>query len=220
MVISERIIQIDSNEPDDILENMKFLLSINSKMLEFKIEEVEKEKLGFGDMRLGSLGAERKKVEDFAGSIKDGRIFVQIQGMVNNYKYPYLLISGDLNKLKQPIIKGILTSVADFEARYGLRVRFLPSDMFLCYYFLMLCYKHSKKLDPNYKILRPKISEEDESIVCLIGIQNLGVKKAKALIEHFGSISKISKSTIKELMNINGIGKKLSKHILNVLNSK
>ena len=49
-------------------------------------------------------------------------------------------------------------------------------------------------------------------------ISGIGAKKKKDLLNHFGSISRIKKSSIEELVNVNGIGSVMAKVILEELN--
>ena len=99
-----------------------------------------KKKVPAGDLLVPELGfgVERKTVEDFVGSIRDGRVFKQIYKMIHSFEYPYLFVSGNLLELySEPEIKSILTSCADFQARYNIRIMFFPNDYYLIHYYYL-----------------------------------------------------------------------------------
>ena len=70
-------------------------------------------------------GVERKDSSDFLGSMKDGRLFKQAEGMVEAYEKPIIILEGEMSKalrrsrMKPASIYGALSSLA---LDYGLSV--------------------------------------------------------------------------------------------------
>jgi len=84
--------------------------------------------------------------------------------MTQNFNHVYLLVSGNILHAKTADRKAILTTIADAEMRYNIRVRFCGSDNLLVYYFLMLCYKLQRDLKPKWHIRRATPTLKDEQL--------------------------------------------------------
>ena len=69
-------------------------------------------------------------------------------------------------------------------------------------------------------IKKRKITTTDLRIDVLTTIKGISERKAKLLIEKYGSIMEIGEASIKELTELEGFGTVLAKRILNVLNSE
>jgi ERCC4-type nuclease len=222
-IISEEqlIVEVDTKEPESMYEEVVYQATTNPK---FKNIKVVRHGLVLGDYKCKNLGIERKTVSDFVASIHDTRVMNQVFGMVNNYEYVYLLVSGFLKPsktLKDEDIRSILSSCADFEARYNIRIQFLPNDEYLAHYALVLCIKHASELKPLYALHRPELKTDDEAMLMMLGIKGVGEKKANALLD-YNSISYISMCDPNVLCSIPNakINQKLAMHIEEVLNHK
>ena len=213
--MEQTIVEIDTKEPLNIFDEFIFQVSIHQKFNNLK---AVRNGLLIGDFRCGNVGAERKEIYDFIASIYDGRLFKQVRDMVDNYEYAYLIVEGDISKLGETKIESILTTIADFEFRYGIRIRFVPDKAATSFYFLMLVLKHDKDLKPVYKLHRPKLKDMDYELLTLMGLPNVGEKTAKLLLNHFKTIKIISNASIDEIKQIKGIGITMATRIYNVLN--
>ena len=65
-----------------------------------------------------------------------------------------------------------------------------------------------------------RISTDDLRLDILTSIKGVSYKKAKLLIDSFGSVMEIGEQTSFEIQKLEGFGKTLADRILNVLNSE
>lgn len=211
-------ITVDDREPIEIYENLKFFITTVPR---FSIFNLHRRRLPVGDIVYGNLAAERKAVDDAIKSIHDGRIFEQCQNMTANYEYVYLLVAGEPHQFGDPAdIKAVYTTMADVELRYNIRSRFCMNEEYLCYYFLMLCFKLYKKVRPTWHVNRIVRRLEDEQLSMLMGIKGIGKKHAQQLLNKFKTLKNIMNATEDQLMgspNEKGrIGPIKAKHIKEV----
>lgn len=215
---------VDKSEPKKILEKVQMEVYTNEKFEEFNIN-IKKQGLPAADLAVPELGfgVERKTIEDFIASIFDGRVFKQIYKMVHSFEFPFIFVSGSMLKIKSKSnIRSLLTTCTDFQVRYNIKIIFLPNDDLLVYYFVMLAYKYHKDktqgLTPFYKLFRPSLTNEDQEILTLMGMHNIGVKTAKLLLKEFGCIKNIFNASIEDLKEVKGIGNVMATRIYNVSN--
>jgi len=81
------------------------------------------------------------------------------------------------------------------------------------------------KIKPiNREAIRPelikRVTTDDLRLDVLCSIKGVSYKKAKALIEKFGSIQEIGLHPVNEITTIDGIGEKTASRILEVLYSE
>lgn len=202
----------------DVYENLVFQTTTIRKFEKFHIK---KRQLISGDIVCGNLAIERKTIDDARRSIHNGRIFNQCFKMAENYKHIYLLIEGELSELAHPRdIKAILSTLADVELRYNIKVRFCMNLDYLCYYLLILCRKLQTAMNPIHYIQRPEVREKDERLNVLLGIRGVGRKTARSLLMKFKSVKNVGNATVDELKAINRVNKKRAEHIYNIFNSE
>jgi len=74
------------------------------------------------------------------------------------------------------------------------------------------------------EVIRPevfkRITTDDLRLDVLTGIKGVSYKKAKALIDTFGSIMEIGECSVFEIQAVDGIGETLAKRILSTLQSE
>jgi ERCC4-type nuclease len=81
------------------------------------------------------------------------------------------------------------------------------------------------KMQPiEREVIRPqvfkRISTDDLRLDILTSIKGVSYKKAKVLIDAFGSVMEIGEQTSFDIQKLDGFGKVLADRILNVLNSE
>lgn len=220
------MIKIDSRENSQL-----------SKMVEELCErekiEIEKIWLEIGDYIIGDCCVEAKSSADFLASVRNNRLFNQLDNMDRTYNKNIILIYGDLdyalsylkrtkynsmswrNKLKKMFV-GALTSIA-----LHTDVKPIWVDSYrTAAHIILATTKHIDKELIIHKELPKKIRTDDVRIDILSEIKGVSVDKAKALLEQFGNIAELTMSTVKEIVTIEGVGVKTANNILNALNSE
>lgn len=173
-----------------------------------------------GDITTDSmkLGFEFKKKDDFIQSISDGRLpEYQSAKLLQTYQQAFIIVAGTLN-MNDNVIRGTIASCF---------ARGVPVIQMLSFYDVMMLtttilekYNDGKDRGCCHH-LKPKIIENPQlSVLC--GIPGINTKKAKLLLDHYGTIQAIANvDEPSRIMNsVKGIGKKLSDNIFHTLHDE
>ena len=166
---------------------------------------------------------ERKTTEDFLSSIIDGRLFNQLTMMSSNYNSPLIILEGNPEELyttrniHENAIKGILSSIA-----LNYRVPILYSrdveDTARFVYSIAKREQLGKENEIRLRVGRKGLTLNEQQQYVLEGFPLVGPNLAKSLLKKFGSIRTIVNATTKELQEVDKMGPKKAKKILEVLN--
>ena len=177
--------------------------------------------LDIGDYLISDrLCIERKTVPDFEKSIIDGRLFDQIERMKKAYELPIIVLEGDLSefKLKHNVINGTIVSIY---IRYGIPVITSNSPQDTASIILTMAKQEQNGTrEPTRKNGRRAFSDAEYMENVIANFPGIGLKLARLLLRHFGSIEAISRADVKELRKVDKIGKKKAESILKILNGK
>ena len=220
------MITIDSRE-DSQLSRTLIDLADKAKI------KTEKKWLEIGDYIVGDCCIEAKSAADFLASVRNKRIFNQLDNMDRTYNKNIILIYGSLDdameylhrtkfnsmswrtKLKKMFV-GALTSIA-----LHTDVKPVWVDNYrTAAHIILATTEHINKELIIHKELPKKIRTDDVRVDVLSEIQGVSVEKAKALLKSFGSIAEISMTDSKEIIKLKGIGNKTAEHILKALNEE
>ena len=177
--------------------------------------------LDIGDYLISDrLCIERKTVPDFEKSIIDGRLFDQIERMKKAYELPIIVLEGDLSefKLKHNVINGTIVSIY---IRCGIPVITSNSPQDTASIILTMAKQEQNGTrEPTRKNGRRAFSDAEYMENVIANFPGIGLKLARLLLRHFGSIEAISRANVKELRKVDKIGKKKAESILKILNGK
>lgn len=207
---------ISNSEPQHVKEEFIFQTTTNVKFADYGIIERTYTEMPYADFSFMSLGMERKELQDYINSLRDGSLFNQVQGMSLNYKQVFVGVSGDPSRLNNSNYMALMTSTADMELRYNLRVRFVKDDDMLVYYFLQLCNKLRDDVQPIWSVNRVQKQKGDELVNVMIGFNMIGKKNAKTALKAKHTLQNIVNAQVKDLMKINGWGRKRAQHVFDV----
>jgi ERCC4-type nuclease len=220
------MIQIDSREDSQL---SRHVIDLCDKQ---KIE-YEKIWLEIGDYIIGDCCIEAKSAADFLQSVRNNRIFNQLDNMDRAYNKNIILIYGTLDdaiayldrtnynsikwrtKLKKKFV-GALTSIA-----LHTDVKPVWVDSYrTASHIILATVAHIDKELIIHKELPKKIRTDDVRVDVLSEIKGVSVDKAKALLSTFESIAEISMATNSAICKIDGIGNITADNILQALNSE
>ena len=177
-------ILVDSREPDKIFKYLE----------QHKNVEFLKVALPVGDFTCGDIIIERKTVSDFAQSVKSGHLQKQLLQM-QNFKHSFLLISGKIEDLHyNTSIKGWTANHHNGAGlscliRTNTKIWQVPNDKQLVECVVKICQKvedgkNWSKFDTSlFKSLKSSLTREDLQLRLLCSFDNIGVKRAKKLLE-------------------------------------
>lgn len=188
----------------------------------------EQEKLDWGDVEIRinknpKVTFERKTINDFYASLRDGRYDEQIPAFIKyNIKRPVLVIIGRIFELKQvmPLLNDMIIfgAVGSLFTKYGMEVMFFETDEQFIKFLINVNTRFEKGEEWSSRnkidIHNPIISK----IQFLTNIPNITADIACALLVQFGSIKRIAEASEKELMEVPTIGEKRAKYIYNLFN--
>ncbi len=195
--------------------------------------KTEKKWLEIGDYIVGDCCIEAKSAADFLQSVRNKRIFNQLDNMDRTYNKNIILIYGTLddaieylhrtqynstswrNKLKK-IFVGALTSIA---LHTDVKPIWVDNHRTAAHIILAT----TEHIDKNliiHKELPKKIKTDDVRVDVLSEIKGVSVEKAKALLDTFGSITEVAMSNVDDIIKHKGIGKVTAENILKALNSE
>ncbi len=168
-------------------------------------------RLEIGDYVVNNcVTVERKTTADFVQSIRDDRLFKQAAKLRENGRRSVLIVEG-LHLPDTPGLRGMLCSLSVQWYLPVLRSR----DKIETAWLLKRIYEYNRIHE------RPAIHYDNgirrSHLGCaekmLLQIEGIGLDKARALLERFGTLERICTAGEKELRRASGIGRMLAKRI-------
>ncbi len=184
---------------------------------------VEPQQLDVGDYIISSrIGVERKTVDDFLGSLIEGKLFVQMKNLRATYSRPLLLIEGEGLLMKRNMShNAIFGSIAAIIVDFGIPIITTQTAQETADFLAVMAQREQKEGDRAVAIRGEKtartVSEQQQFLV--EGLPNVSAVLAQRLLQHFGSIRALANATEEELCKISGIGKNIAGDILKILNA-
>lgn len=182
-------------------------------------DDIEVTHLDIGDVLMRGVIFEMKSPDDFVASVFDNRLFTQIANMTENYQHAFVLVHGTYfgtqlvydSRSKVHNFPGIVASCI---AR-GVTPLFADS---LDGSLELIDLISSKCTDGKVRD-RPvkRVSLKDKQIGIICSLPDVSDGRAKALLNHFGSINAILMASEKELCDVKGIGTKIARKIQKIL---
>lgn len=220
---------VDTAEPKKVQQMFK------TQGIKHKVE-----KLLIGDFVCNEVCIERKSMPDFVSSIKSGHLQKQLLQMQENYKQPFLIISGSLKELHAlgEIIRrksrfnpyagwtvnhhvGALASVG---VRYNVKVLQVDNDTQLVKLVSRIIEKAfdgkvKTYLDTELLAQKDKMGIEDTKLLMLKSIPNIGLERALTLRDHVDiklTLHDGSELTENYLYNLDGFGDAMVKNVIKI----
>jgi len=219
---------VDTSEPPKI-KNLFIKEGIKHKV----------EKCPIGDFVCNDVCIERKSIADFAGSMK-GHLQKQLLQMQENFKHPYLIISGSLkdlyatgqmigmktgrNPYKGWTVNHHVGSLASIGVRYNVQVLQVDNDTQLVKLVAKIVEKSFDGKVPTYLDTelvsqRDKMGIEDTKLLMIMSIPKIGLDKAKVLRDKLNirfTTKDGDEVTLDFLKKLDGFGPVLTDKILEV----
>ncbi len=197
-----------------------------ASILEEKNAMVKVRTLEVGDFMLSDdVIVERKTVEDFLSSMVDGRLFNQLVLLSSNCNSPLLLLEGSIEDLfalrdiHENAIRGALISIA---TNYRVPIIFTRDINETAQYLITIAKREqlAKDKDIRLRVGRKGLTLAEQQRFIVESFPSIGPTLAKALLGKFGSIKSIVEADEKKLREVEKMGPKKAKKIIDVLRSK
>ncbi|HLC79078.1 MAG TPA: DEAD/DEAH box helicase, partial [archaeon] len=186
---------------------------------------IQVKQLEVGDYVLSDdVVVERKTIEDFLGSIIDGRLFGQLTSMSTNYSSPLLILEGahdeifTTRNIHENAIRGVLASIA---LNYRVPILYSSGIEESAKYIYQIAKREQlgKNSEIRLRMGRKGLTTKEQQQFVLEGFPLVGPSLAKALLKKFGSIRAIVNATVKEMQEVEKMGPIKAKKIHEVLNA-
>ena len=177
--------------------------------------EVKISRLPTGDYLADNrLVFERKTLKDFAISIIDGRLFKQVARLAKNRYKPVMILEGtgrDLSEtgIRREALQGALISIGLIYGIPVLRAMDSNETARLIRYATFQIRSIAGGGLSNRGGYQPKTKSKRQMFI-LQGLPGVGPKKAKKLLDRFGSIERIVAASVEELQIVDGISKTIA----------
>jgi len=181
-----------------------------------------------GDYLLPSgFAVERKKGRDFLGSLLSKRLYEQLINLCQ-YEHPILAVISDniwkdfyfsQSRYIHNVYLGTLSTITAKFPNVRI-IQFEDDDQFINFLVSLetkLNEDGGSKDRPKPFARRPT-SMQDRKENCLAQIEGVGIKMAQKLLQEYGSINKVAQATEEALQEVDKLGKKTAKNIVETLN--
>lgn len=206
-------IYVDSREV-----NSRVLRELRKMGVDFELRT-----LSVGDYQVSDdTVIERKTTQDFLGSIMDKRLYRQAREMVENFKRPVMIIEGeDLYSgfMNPDAVRGALASVA---VDFGIPIipTRSPADTAAMIRRIALREQREGKPDMRIRTDKKPLTLQEKQLFIVESLPYIGSKYARRLLESFGSVEAVMNASEKELMEVEGIGKRIASEIRKVIETE
>jgi len=167
------------------------------------------------------IAIERKKVEDFLDSIKDGRLFSQIVEMRRNYEVPILIIEGESLFIRGFHENSIYGALASIISDYKIPIIFTKNARETAKFIEALMRRElGEKREVSLRKEKRPMSDEERQRYIIESLPNVSAKLSQRLLEHFGSVKDVINAEVGELIQVKGIGRKTAEEIYEIVNAR
>jgi len=214
----------ESEFKPEIIVDFREAFSIKLKLSELGSRVVEKSITPADYVLSENCAVERKTLKDFLRSIYDGRLFEQVERLAKAYEKPILIVEGytlqGLEDVENPkIFWGALARVL---AEWGVSVIFTPDERGTALFLYSLAEKLQKESERRVLAKRkPRVyTLREKQLLILQGLPNIGPERAAKLLERFGTLRRVFQASERELLSVEGFGKKIVRQIREILDTK
>jgi len=162
---------------------------------------------------------ERKTISDLVSSIFDGRLFDQCNRLKEHYKFPILLIEGNIDEIEELtenslVFYGAISSIAiDFK----IPVIHTPNASHTAKLLISMCSRKDASKGPFIKKIRKSNDIQKQQLSMLCSLPGVGEKTAIRMLEKFGTPLRVLSSSTTELSKVSGLGEARAKNIKKML---
>lgn len=185
--------------------------------------DVEIKQLPVGDYILSErLAVERKRADDFIGSIIRKRLFDQAKRLKDAYELAMVIIEDrglfSRNIDRRAIYGAIACLLLDYNITvvrtYGIE------ETANLLFALASREQFKKKKEISLRGKKPNMNLHEKQQFIVEGLPNVSAILAKRLLNHLGSVKNVMNATIDDLKEVEGIGDKKAEAIREVIETK
>ena len=182
------------------------------------------QRLPYGDYRIGDrIVVERKTTRDFVDTLIERDLFGQLRGLSGHALRPVLIIEGeDLYRERDVNPNALRGALAAIAVDLGITPFFSRDAEETAQMLLVLARREEESGERSGRLpIRKGYQSAKEEQERIIGtFPEIGLKNARLLLEHFGSIQAVANASADELAAVKGIGEKKANRIFDLVRKK
>lgn len=198
----------------------------SSKVVEILSEtgvSITLRRLAFGDYAIGDrILIERKTARDFVDTLVERDLLGQVRDLAAHALRPVLIIEGgDLagqRDIHPNAIRGVLAAIT---VDLGVSILFTKDEEDTAQMILVLARREESEGGERKVPLQrssQSVSHQQENIIA--SFPDIGLKNARLLLEHFGSVRGVVDADLAELVKVKGIGEGRARRIFELAGKK
>ena len=186
--------------------------------------EVRRTMLAIGDYRInGRLVVERKRIDDFAASLIDGRLFVQAYLLSTRTELPLIILEGSLTRLLElgvrwEVLQGAMLTIA---FAHGVPIVHSPDVWHTARTLRMAANQVEEHPTARFKKrLTRNGGKRRKHLNVLASLPGVGPYRAQSVLTYFGTLRQAITAPPGQWTQVAGIGEKTAERIADLLDSK
>jgi Fanconi anemia group M protein len=181
-------------------------------------------RLPYGDYLIGDrIVVERKTTRDFVDTLIERDLFGQLKGLSMHALRPVLIIEGrDLYAERDINPNALLGALAAIAVDLGITPFFTRDPEETARMLIVLARREEESGERGGRLpIRKAYQSAREEQERIIGsFPEIGLKNARFLLEHFGTIQAVANASAEDLATVRGIGEKRAKRISDLVRKK
>ncbi|MDG6243438.1 MAG: DEAD/DEAH box helicase [Methanolobus sp.] len=222
-----KLIEYENESKDNtikIIVDQREIRSSVARTLERNDIEIVVRTLEVGDYILSDrIAVERKETQDLVSSLIEKKLFEQITNLSRTYIKPVLIIEGEslfnCRTISPNAIHGALSSIS---LDFGVSVFYTRDPQDTASLLIQIAKREQtdekREVNMHGKKAAPMLPQQQEYVIS--SISDIGPKAARNLLQHFGSVENVMKSSYQELQEVPNIGPKTAARIREIVGSE
>jgi Fanconi anemia group M protein len=203
-VIDSPFIMVDSRET----------ASSVARELSERNAQIKLLKLPVGDYIISErCGFERKSMQDFVDSVKDGRLFTELRALKNQFPIPILILEGNFNAIVSMHRAALLGALSSILLKMNIFLYQTGSPKETAEILIAFAKKEQQgKREKPFSIRFKKIPDNPAQKLeyILAGVPGINTARARDLLKEFRTLQQLFNASENQLQKVANIGPKLA----------
>ncbi len=177
------------------------------------------QRLSSGDYAIGErILVERKTSRDFINTLVDRGLFSQLKALSGSAARPVLIIEGgDLYTMRDIHPNAVRGALAAIAVDLGISILFSRDEEDTAQLIFVLAKREEGgERDRGLPMKKAAHSPREQQELIVASFPEIGLKNARLLLDHFGSVQAVIDATEEDLLKVKGIGEQRARQIFDL----